>query len=163
LSPALGTIPSDRLFPWLLEFVLAADVSTAANVTPVTLTGMVFTFEANSQYVLELFGGMQSPANTTGYGLQIDVSAAVTKIWFRFAHQLANTGTLTGGSSIADDASVGLSTGVPTNATPVPIHGSGVIITGANTGTAQLRLRSGVAAVATMLAGSILRVRKVGS
>lgn len=141
--------------------VLANDVSTGANVTPVNVTGLVFSFLANSTYIIEVFGIMQSPANTTGYGLQFDTSVAVTTIAFTFVHQLANAGTMTGGSSIADDASVGLSSGVPTNAVNVPLYGSGILRSGANAGTAQLRLRSEVAAVATMKAGTVLRVMKV--
>lgn len=147
--------------PFVVEAALASDVSTGANTTPVNVTGLVFTFEANAKYVVELFAIMQSPAATTGYGLQLDVSAAVTLAALTFFHQLANTGTLSGGSSIADDASAGVSSGVPTNATNVPLYASGVLITGANTGTAQLRLRSETTAVATMKANSILRVRKL--
>lgn len=141
--------------------VLAGDVSTGANVTPVNVTGLVFSFEANATYVIELFGVMQSPAATTGYGLQFDVSVAVTTIAFRFDHQLANTGTLSGGSSIADDASVGVSSGVPSANVNVPLYGSGILRSGANAGTAQLRLRSETTAVATIKAGSVLRVHKV--
>jgi hypothetical protein len=130
-------------------------------VTPVNVTGLVFTYEANSTYVVEVFALMQSPAATTGYGLQFDVSTAITAQGFAFFHQLANTGTLSGGSSIADDASVGVSSGVPTLNVNVPLYGSGIIRTGANTGTAQLRLRSETTAVATMKAGSAMRVHKL--
>jgi len=161
-----GKVPSAQLpasgsDPFMFKGVLASDVSTGANVTPVNVTGMVFTFEANSTYVVEVFGILQSPAATTGCGMQFDVSAAVTLSTFNFFHQLANTGTLTGGSSIADDASVGVSSGVPTANTNVPLYGSGVIKTGANTGTAQLRLRSETTAITTLKAGSVMRVHKV--
>jgi hypothetical protein len=164
----LGQTPSSTEWPsgggvdpFVFKGVLANDVSTGANVTPVTVTGLVFPFVANSVYVIELFATMQSPAATTGYGLQFDVSAAVTSQTFTFVHQLANTGTLTGGSSIADDASVGVSSGVPTLNVNVPLYGCGVVRTGANAGTAQLRLRSETTAVATMKAGSVMRVQKV--
>lgn len=146
--------------PFVLEAFLALDVSTGANTTPVNLTGFSFNFEAASRYVLELFAVMQSPAATTGYGIQGDVSTAVTLQSFQFFHQLANTGMLSGGSSIADDASVGVSSGVPSNAVNVPLYGCGVLAT-ILAGTYQLRLRSEVSAVATMKAGSILRVRKL--
>lgn len=164
----LGQTPSSTEWPsgggsdpFIAKGVLANDVSTGANVTPVTLTGLSFAFEINSVYVIEVFATMQSPAATTGYGIQVDVSAAVTAQTFQFFHQLANTGTLTGGSSIADDASVGVSSGVPSANVNVPLYGCGVLRTGATTGTAQLRLRSEVAAVATMKAGSVFRVQKV--
>lgn len=164
----LGQTPSSTEWPsgggsdpFIAKGVLANDVSTAANVTPVSLTGMAFAFLANSVYVIELFATMQSPAATTGYGIQVDVSAAVTAQTFQFFHQLANTGTLTGGSSIADDASTGVSSGVPTLNVNVPLYGCGVLTTGANAGTAQLRLRSETTAIARMKAGSVFRVQKL--
>lgn len=146
---------------FIFKDALAGDVSTAANVTPVNVTGLVFNFLANSTYIVEVFGAIQAPAITTGGSLQLDVSAAVTAVWGQMLHQLANAGTVTGSSSIADDASVGLSSGVPTAATVVPIYASFMVKTGANPGTAQLRLRSEVAAVITIKAGTLMRVQKV--
>lgn len=147
--------------PFMFEGVLASDVSTGANVTPVNVTGLVFTFAANKNYVIELFGTISAPAATTGIGLQFDVSAAVTQVAMTFFHQLANTGTLTGGNSIADDASAGVSTGIAANGAIVPVYASGILRSGANIGTAQLRLRSEVAAVSTIKAGTIMRVREL--
>lgn len=141
--------------------VLGSDVATAANTTPVSVTGLVFTFEANARYVIEVFAIMQSAANTTGYGVQFDVSAAVTALTFGFFHSLSTTGGLSGGFSNADDASSSVSSGVPTGNTNIPLYGSGVLVAGASGGTAQLRLRAEVAAVATMKAGSTMRVHKV--
>lgn len=143
------------------DFVLAADVSTAANTTPVNVTGLAFPFVANGRYVIDIRGRAQAPASATGIGLQFDLSVAVSSVALSFVHQLANTGTLTGGHSVADDASVGVSTGFPANGTPVPFVAAGVLIAGASPGTAQLRLRSEVAAVSTLRAGTILSVRQV--
>lgn len=140
---------------------LAADVSTGANVTPVDVTGLVFNFVANGKYLIEVFGAGRSAAATTGWGIQLNTSVAVASVWMRFQHQLANTGTLTGGSSIADDASVGVSSGVPTLNVDCPFYASGVLIAGANPGTAQLRWRSEVAAVSTVRAGTMMRVQRV--
>jgi len=84
----------------------------------------------------------------------------VTTISMAFYHQLANTGTLSGGHSIADDASVGVSSGLPGTST-YPVVGEGLLITGANTGTAQLRFRSETTAVITAKAGMTLVVEKV--
>ena len=126
------------------------------------MTGLSFAFEANAVYVIELMALMQAAANTVGFGLQIDVSVPVTNVAMTFAHQLANTGTLTGGSSIADDASAGVSSGVPTAATNVPLVATGLLVAGATPGTAQLRLRSEVNGITTMKAGSVMRVHKVG-
>jgi hypothetical protein len=90
----------------------------------------------------------------------LDVSAAVTEIAMLFYHQLANTGTLSGGHSIADDASVGVSSGLPGTST-YPVMGQGILRTGANSGTAQLRFRSETTAVITAKAGMTLVVSKV--
>jgi len=139
---------------------LASDQATGANTTPVTLTGLVFTYAANSKYRIWFMGRVSPAAATTGCGFQFDLSSAVTAIDVQFYHQLANTGTLSGGHSIADDASVGVSSGLPGTST-YPVVGEGLLVTGANTGTAQLRFRSETTAVITAKAGLTLVVEKV--
>lgn len=162
-----GKVPSAQLpaassgSPFMFEGVLGSDVSTGANVTPVNVTGLVFTFAANKNYVIELFGTISAAAATTGIGLQFDVSAAVTQVALTFFHQLANTGTLAGGNSIADDASAGVSSGIAANGAIVPVYASGILRSGASTGTAQLRLRSETTAACTIKAGTIMRVREL--
>jgi flagellar motility protein MotE (MotC chaperone) len=151
----------DKLESMQMVYTLASDQATGANTTPVTLTDMVFTFEANSTYTIDLYGAISSAAATTGCGFQFDTSAAVTSNWFQFFHQLANTGTLSGGHSIADDTSAGVSSGVPALNTAYPVMGRGLIRTTSNTGTAQLRYRSETTAVTTCLAGTTMVVRKI--
>lgn len=141
-------------------FVLASDVATGVNVTPVTLTGLVFTYEANSVYRISFMGRVQPGVVTTGCGFQFDLSSAVTEINVSFYHQLASAGTLSGGHSIADDASVGVSSGLPTTGT-YPVVGHAILRTTGNTGTAQLRLRSETTAVITAKAGITMVVEKV--
>ena len=139
---------------------LASNQATGANVTPVTLTGLVFSYIANSKYRIWAMGRVQPAAATTGCGFQFDLSSAVTAIEVQFYHQLASTGTLSGGHSIADDASVGVSSGMPaTGGYPVTVEG--LLVTGANAGTAQLRFRSETTAVTTCLAGFTLVVEKI--
>lgn len=140
---------------------LAADVSTAANTTPVSATGLVFSYAALTTYFVEVVGRIAAPAATTGVGFQFDFSSVIDHSGFTFFHQLANTGTLAGGNSIADDASAGVSSGISANAAIVPFYGAGVIRTGALTGTAQLRFRSEVAAVATLKAFTVMRVHRI--
>jgi hypothetical protein len=147
--------------PFILKARLAANAATGANVTPISLTGFSFTYEANSTYFIDFAGATQAPAATTGSGFQLDVSTAVTRVSLNWFNQLANTGTVTGGSSIADDASVGVSSGRPSANVDTPVYGGGVLVTGANTGTAQLRYRSEVAAVSTVMAGFAMRVMKM--
>lgn len=139
---------------------LASDQATGANTTPVTLTGLVFSYEANSKYRIWFMGRVSPAAATTGCGFQFDLSSAVTTIQMLFLHQLANTGTLSGGHSIADDASVGVSSGLP-GTSNYPVCGHGLLITGANAGTAQLRFRSETTAVITARAGLTLVVEKL--
>jgi hypothetical protein len=79
----------------------------------------------------------------------------------QFFHQLASTGTLSGGHSIADDASVGVSSGMPATTTGYPVSVFGMLRTGANTGTAQVRFRSETTAVTQANAGMTLVVEKV--
>jgi hypothetical protein len=143
-----------------LVATLASDQATGANVTPVTLTGLVFSYEANSKYRIWFMGRVSPAAATTGCGFQFDLSSAVTAIDVQFFHQLANTGTQSGGHSIADDASVGVSSGLP-GASTYPVTGFGLLVTGANTGTAQLRFRSETTAVITAKAGLTLVVEKI--
>jgi hypothetical protein len=139
---------------------LASDQATGANTTPVTLTGLVFSYDANSKYRIWAMGRVAPAAATTGCGFQFDLSSAVTAINVLFFHQLANTGTLSGGHSIADDASVGVSSGMPGTSTyPVIVHG--LLVTGADTGTAQLRFRSETTAVTTCKAGFTLVAEKI--
>lgn len=157
-----GIIPPEAaIFPFESKLVLASDVATGANTTPVSLTGMSFAYEANSAYVIDMYMMVQSGAATTGHGFQLDVTTAGNQIALSFYNQLANTGTLTGGSSTADDASLGVSSGTPTTAM-VPVMGQGLLITGANPGTAQFRFRSETTTVTTCKAGSMIRILKMG-
>lgn len=139
---------------------LASDQATGANTTPVTLTGLSFSYTTNSKYRIWAMGRVQPTAATTGCGFQFDLSSAVTAIDVQFRHQLANTGTLSGGHSIADDASVGVSSGMPGTST-YPVTVQGLLVTGANSGTAQLRFRSETTAVTTCKAGFTLVVEKI--
>jgi hypothetical protein len=139
---------------------LANDAATAANTTPINLTGMSFSYAANSKYIFDMNMFTQAAAATTGHGFQLDVSSAVTQIGMSFFHQLATTGTISGGSSVADDTSLGVSSGVP-NTTINYSNGKGILITGANSGTAQFRFRSETTAITTCKAGSTIIVTKI--
>lgn len=145
---------------YTLVATLSSDAATGANTTPISLTGLVFTYATNSVYRIWFMGRVSPAAATTGCGFQFDTSTAVTDINVIFYHQLANTGTLSGGHSIADDASVGVSSGLPGTST-YPVFGQGILRTTGNTGTAQLRFRSETTAVITAKAGLTLVVEKI--
>lgn len=139
---------------------LASDQATGANTTPVTLSGLSFSYDANAKYRIWFMGRVSPAAAGTGCGFQFDLSSAVTAINVQHFHQLANTGTLSGGHSIADDASVGVSSGMPGTST-YPVVGQGLLVTGANAGTAQLRFRSETNAIVTAKAGLTMVVEKI--
>jgi hypothetical protein len=139
----------------------AGVTTTGANTTPVSVSGAVFTYAASATYRIWVMGRLNSAAATTGAGIQFDLSSAVTAIDVQFFHQLASAGTLTGGHSIADDTSVGVSSGVPAGPIDVPITAFGLLVTGANTGTCQLRLRSETTAVTELLAGTVMIVERI--
>lgn len=139
---------------------LAGDAATAANTTPINLTDMSFSYVANSKYIFDMHMFTLAAAATTGHGFQLDVSSAVTQIGMSFFNQLATTGTISGGSSVADDTSLGVSSGVP-NTTINYSNGKGILITGANSGTAQFRFRSETTAITTCKAGSTIIVTKI--
>jgi hypothetical protein len=153
-----GNIVVGGASPTILS--LASDAATAANTTPINLTSMSFSYDANSKYIFDMHMFTLAAAATTGHGFQLDVSSAVTQIGMSFFNQLATSGTLSGGSSVADDTSLGVSSGVP-NTTINYSNGKGILITGANSGTAQFRFRSETNAITTCKAGSTIIVTKI--
>jgi len=139
---------------------LANDAETGANTTPVNLTGMSFSYAANSKYIFDMNMFTQAATASTGHGFQLDVSSAVTQIGMSFFNQLATTGTISGGSSVADDTSLGVSSGVAGTGLNF-VNGKGILITEANSGTAQFRFRSETTAITTCKAGSTIIVKKI--
>lgn len=147
-------------FPRMFAAALASDQATGANVTPISLPGLVFSYEANKKYRIWFMGDVQPAAATTGCGFQFLLSSAVLAIRIQFSHALTNAGALTGGYSIASDASVGVSSGFPATAA-YPITGGGLLATGANAGTAQMRFRSETNAIVTAKAGLTMTVERL--
>lgn len=141
-------------------FNLSGDV-TVATLTLTNLTGMVFTMVANATYVIDLYLRATSAAATTGYGFAIDTSVAVDYVGLSFLHQLATGGTVSGGDSIADATSRGLSSGVPAITVVNFIQGSAIVDVAGTGGTAQLMGQPEVAASVTFKAGSSMIVTRV--
>ena len=162
LQGVQGVAGADGGNLYTLKATLANDLTTGANTTLNNITGFVFTYAANSIYRIHVYGAVSAAVTTTGNSFAFDLSSVVTSIWFQHFHQLANTGTLTGGSSVADAASIGLSSGVPVANAVIPMTGFGLLRTGAITGTAQLQFRSEVAAAAILRAGTTIVVEKIG-
>lgn len=147
--------------PFTAKLVLSADKPTGANTTPVTL-GLSFAYEANSKYVIDIYAIVAPTASSTGCGFLIDVSSAVTYVGTFTVHQLLVTGTLSGGSSIGDlgATSMGVSSAM-VGAISNFVYGGGILVTGANTGTATFFFRSETTAVTTCKAGSMFRIMKM--
>jgi hypothetical protein len=141
--------------------ISAGVTTTAANTTPVDVSGAVFTYAANSVYRIWVMGRLNSTAATTGAAIHFNLSSAVTAINIIGFNTLAAAGTITGFGSVADDVSLAASSGVPAGPLDVPIIANGLLVTDANTGTAQLRLRSETTAVTELLAGVVLVVEKI--
>jgi hypothetical protein len=156
-----GANPSWGYGGIILSSKSAGVTTTGANTTPVSVSGAVFTYAINAVYRIWVMGRLNSAAATTGAALQFDLSSAVTSIDVIGFNTLAATGTVSGFSSIADDASISVSSGVPAGPLDVPIQAHGLLITGANVGTCQLRLRSETTAVTELLAGVVMIVERV--
>jgi len=151
-----------KTFLWPALLVLSGDIATGANTTPVDLTGMTFDYVAGATYAIDMYMLVNPTAATTGCGFQMNLSVQTDSIMgMTFMHQLGNTGTVTGGSSTADDASLGVSTGMPTNGTNCPVMGMAFLKTTSDAGTVQFRFRSETTAVTTCKAGSVIRVMRV--
>ena len=147
--------------PFIAKLVLGVDKPTGANVTPVTL-GLSFNYEINSKYIIDMYMIVAPTVATTGCGFLIDVSTAVTYVGTFVAHQLAVAGTLSGSGSIGDlgATSQGVSSGMVGTGSNF-VYGGGLLITGANTGTATFFFRSETTAVTTCKANSIIRIMKI--
>jgi hypothetical protein len=161
LTGAISSHSHAAVNPFTAKLVLGADKPTGANVTPVTL-GLSFDYEANSQYAIDIYAIVAPAVATTGCGFLIDVSSAVTFVGTFTSHQLAIAGTISGGGSAGDlgAASQGVSSGMVLAGSNF-VYGGGILVTGANPGTATFYFRSETTAVTTLKAGSIFRVMKM--
>lgn len=139
----------------------AGVTTTAANTTPVDVSGAVFSYVASAVYRIWVMGRLNSAAATTGAGIHFNLSSAVTAINVNTYHAVTTTGSGNVAYSISDDASGGVTSGVPAGPLDVPITALGLLVTGANTGTCQLRLRSETTAVTELLAGTVMVVERV--
>lgn len=127
--------------------VLAADNSVSAA-TFADVTGMVFTAEADSTYLVELTGTFQTAATTTGIGIAFDIpSGSISGQVFVPTSTTMSANIL----QTADDAVLSPSTGVPAANTNYPLTGRTLIRIGATGGQVKLRQRSEVAGSGTVL------------
>ena len=148
--------------PFTAKLVLAGNIATGANTTPVNLTGMSFSYIAASTYAINIYGIVQAAAATTGHGFGVNCTSAPVIVSLAGSHQLANTGTWTGWSSVANNAIAGVTSGRPGTTINLMSVGGGVLRTHATTaGTCQFIFRSETTAVTTCMAGTVITVMKV--
>lgn len=141
--------------------ILASDRATAGNTNPIDLTDMVFTYEANSVYVFDMYMLVQSTTSTNGCGFTINLSSAVTQLAMSGTQITSTLGAVQAFSSMADDTCNSVTASIA-DANIQFVNGKGMLITTSNTGTAQFRFRSESVAVTICKAGSRIIVRKIG-
>lgn len=144
--------------------VLAAD-NTVSTTAFADVTGMSFTGEADSTYIVEIAGTFQTAATTTGIGLAFDIPSGAVS-----GQILAPTSTTAPANILqtGDDAVLSPSTGVAAANTNYPLLGRTLIRIGATGGTVKLRQRSEIASSNTVLkagsaasAGTVMTWKKV--
>lgn len=140
---------------------LSQSITTGADTNQNVLTGMSFGYLPNSTYIIDLYMMGTAAAATTGFGFNVSCSTAVSQSTIHFNHQLANTGTQSGGSAIANNASTGVSSGFPNANVIVPIMGRGMLITAGTSGICTFMFRSETTAASTCVSGSIITVKKI--
>ena len=144
-------------------FITSSQISTAADTVLVDITGTTFTAAAAGIYAIEIYGAINNAANTTGYGIGINCAQTPVLTWLSGTSVLADTGTTSNFEAIANNAIIGVTTGVPTNATDTPFIGGGMLKAHATVaGTCIFRLRSETTAVARLQSGSVFIIRKIG-
>lgn len=148
--------------PYVARLVQAGNVATGANVTPVNLTGMSFAYVAGGIYRVDIYGTVQAGAATTGHGFGVNCTTAPVLVSLSGGTILANTGTGTCWSAIANNAIVGVTSGLPSTNTNVMSLGGGILVMNASTGgTCQFIFRSETTAVTTCMANTVILITKV--
>lgn len=141
--------------------VLAADVASPATTALTNLTGMTFTYEANAKYAIDFFMVMNSAASTTGFGFGVNCSTAPVLVSLVGTTNSSSTGAASAWSTFQNNAITVSTSGTVANAQNVGVHGGGVIVTGASTGSMQFIFRSETTAVTTAKANSVIRISKI--
>jgi hypothetical protein len=135
--------------PWSWTTLVADVVNNTVTLAPVT--GLAFTANANTKYLVELIGIFQSAATTTGIALALDIPSGTIA---GHGFHLVSTNGVNGFDQIADSAVVGATSSTRAANTNIPISARFLVAIGAVGGTVQLQFRSEVASSAvTMKAG----------
>ena len=140
--------------PWTWQ-KLAADVANSTT-TLSAATGLSFAASANTSYLVEVYGALQSVATTTGAALAVDIPSGSV-----VGQALINSSAsaLLATEQIADNATTGVTTGVRAANTNVPVHAWFRVDIGATGGTVQLQFRSEIAGSAVTLKAGLWLLR----
>jgi hypothetical protein len=142
--------------PWVWA-KLASDVPNST--VTLTTSGLSFTAQANTTYLVQLVGEFTSAATTTGIAAALSIPSGTVS--GQGYHPVSATvqGSF---EQVANNATTGATTGVRAANTVVPLGGEWKVNIGATGGTVTLNFRSEVAASAvTIKAGSALGARAI--
>jgi hypothetical protein len=153
------TIHTSSLYTFVGE--LANDIINSSATVPSDVTGLSFSYAANSAYNITVHALVSSSINTTGHGFSLSASSAVTNVWSQHFHQSSTQGSLAGGSSLTNNLILAVSNTTSVGSLGIPVVFFGYLRTGANTGTCTLRFRSELASTTVIKAGSIMFVQKI--
>ena len=130
---------------------LASDVANSTT-TMAAVTGLSFTADANTTYLVEVIGAFQSAATTTGIALALDIPSGSV-----IGTTLASISATTVGATeqVADNASTGATSAVRAVNTNTPVTGRFVVAVGGSGGTIQLMFRSEVASSAVTMKAAL--------
>jgi hypothetical protein len=154
-----ATIHTSSLYTFVGE--LANDIINSSATVPSDVTGLSFSYAANSAYNITVHALVSSSINTTGHGFSLSASSAVTNVWSQHFHQSSTQGSLAGGSSLTNNVILAVSNTTSVGSLGIPVVFFGYLRTGANTGTCTLRFRSELASTTVIKSGSIMFVQKI--
>ncbi len=127
--------------------------STVSAITFANVTGLSFTADANTTYLVEVIGAWQAAATTTGIALALDIPAGAEVIGQQIVGISATANNAL--EQVADAATTGVATGVRAANTNAPITGKWIVRIGATGGAVQLQQRSEVALSNTVLKANL--------
>lgn len=136
--------------PWTW-LKLGSDVSNT-TVTLADVTGLSFTALANTTYLVEVIGTLQSANNATGIAMAVNIPSGSVTGQIRANTSAVAASTL---EQIADDATTGVSTGTRASAANTPITAQYIVAVGGTGGTVALRFRSETAGVAVTMKANL--------
>lgn len=138
--------PSD----WRTVVALASDFNTSST-TLSAVTGMTCAMDASATYEVTVIGTFQSAATTTGIGMALDIPSGDV---VGTAQTILAAATASFSHQNADNAVIGVTTGVPVANTNYPVIGKWLVNTDVTSGTMQLQYRAEVAASTTLKAAT---------